>query len=245
MEPESQPAREPGGHVAILSTPRMGHLIPLIELAKKLVHSHHFTVTFIIPTKSGSRLRGGSAREDEPAGRGGREGGVLEVTGQTTTWVRAVRVFWERGYCGWSGGRATRRRASTSRYTARTMLSSTSPGRLPRADQGQGIHPPIMGAAGPGAGPPGHRWLPVSLRLELHPRERRQRSADDRVAALRGTENERRAAGGGNTGGAAAEGQRGRGGRQGGGGGGGEGADGRGRREEYEEPNEGTERSGL
>ncbi|KAK4746461.1 hypothetical protein SAY87_012773 [Trapa incisa] len=54
MEPQPQPAQESAGHVVILPTPGMGHLIPLIELAKKLVHSHRFTVTFIIPTKRGS-----------------------------------------------------------------------------------------------------------------------------------------------------------------------------------------------
>ncbi|CAK7335689.1 unnamed protein product [Dovyalis caffra] len=36
-------------HVAIVPTPGMGHLIPLVELAKKLVHLHNFFVTFIIP----------------------------------------------------------------------------------------------------------------------------------------------------------------------------------------------------
>ncbi|KAG6749603.1 hydroquinone glucosyltransferase-like [Populus alba x Populus x berolinensis] len=37
-------------HVVILPSPGMGHLIPLIELAKRLVHQHNFSVTFIIPT---------------------------------------------------------------------------------------------------------------------------------------------------------------------------------------------------
>ncbi|XP_044476349.1 hydroquinone glucosyltransferase-like [Mangifera indica] len=37
-------------HVAIVPTPGMGHLIPLVELAKRLVLSHDFFVTFIIPT---------------------------------------------------------------------------------------------------------------------------------------------------------------------------------------------------
>ncbi|PRQ58413.1 putative hydroquinone glucosyltransferase [Rosa chinensis] len=36
-------------HIAILPSPGMGHLIPLAELAKQLVHRHNFTVTFIIP----------------------------------------------------------------------------------------------------------------------------------------------------------------------------------------------------
>ncbi|GMY23208.1 hydroquinone glucosyltransferase-like [Fagus crenata] len=37
-------------HVAIMPSPGMGHLIPLVELAKQLVLHHHFLVTFIIPT---------------------------------------------------------------------------------------------------------------------------------------------------------------------------------------------------
>lgn len=37
-------------HIAIVPTPGMGHLIPLIEFAKRLVHKHHFSATFIIPT---------------------------------------------------------------------------------------------------------------------------------------------------------------------------------------------------
>ncbi|KAF3964996.1 hypothetical protein CMV_010777 [Castanea mollissima] len=43
-------------HIAIVPTPGMGHLIPLVELAKKLVLHHHFFVTFIIPT-DGSSLK--------------------------------------------------------------------------------------------------------------------------------------------------------------------------------------------
>ncbi|KAJ6344019.1 hypothetical protein OIU76_005701 [Salix suchowensis] len=37
-------------HVAILPSPGMGHLIPLVELAKRLVHRHNLSITFIIPT---------------------------------------------------------------------------------------------------------------------------------------------------------------------------------------------------
>ncbi|KAI3469939.1 hypothetical protein Pfo_026602 [Paulownia fortunei] len=37
-------------HIAILPSPGMGHLIPLAELAKRLVLRHHFSVTFIIPS---------------------------------------------------------------------------------------------------------------------------------------------------------------------------------------------------
>lgn len=43
----------PSAHIAILPTPGIGHLIPLVELAKQLVRRHRFTVTFIIPTESG------------------------------------------------------------------------------------------------------------------------------------------------------------------------------------------------
>jgi hydroquinone glucosyltransferase len=39
-----------GTHVAILPSPGMGHLIPLVEFAKRLVHHHSFiNVTFIVP----------------------------------------------------------------------------------------------------------------------------------------------------------------------------------------------------
>ncbi|CAI9764155.1 unnamed protein product [Fraxinus pennsylvanica] len=37
-------------HIAIFPTPGMGHLIPLVEFAKKLIQKHNFTVTFFIPT---------------------------------------------------------------------------------------------------------------------------------------------------------------------------------------------------
>lgn len=37
-------------HVAILPSPGMGHLIPLVELAKRLVHQHNLSITFIVPT---------------------------------------------------------------------------------------------------------------------------------------------------------------------------------------------------
>ncbi|KDP25320.1 hypothetical protein JCGZ_20476 [Jatropha curcas] len=36
-------------HVAIVPTPGMGHLIPVVVLAKKLIDQHNFSVTFIIP----------------------------------------------------------------------------------------------------------------------------------------------------------------------------------------------------
>ncbi|KAL6124076.1 hypothetical protein ACLB2K_076592 [Fragaria x ananassa] len=36
-------------HIAIHPSPGMGHLIPLTELAKQLVHRHNFTVTLIVP----------------------------------------------------------------------------------------------------------------------------------------------------------------------------------------------------
>ncbi|KAG5249423.1 hydroquinone glucosyltransferase [Salix suchowensis] len=41
--------QEASPQVAIVPTPGMGHLIPLVELAKKLVHQHNFSVTFIVP----------------------------------------------------------------------------------------------------------------------------------------------------------------------------------------------------
>ncbi|KAK3434954.1 hypothetical protein EUGRSUZ_D02353 [Eucalyptus grandis] len=36
-------------HIAIVPTPGMGHLIPLAEFAKRLIHRHSFSVTFVIP----------------------------------------------------------------------------------------------------------------------------------------------------------------------------------------------------
>ncbi|XP_044493839.1 hydroquinone glucosyltransferase-like [Mangifera indica] len=41
-------------HIAVVPTPGMGHLIPLIEFAKRLVQQHPFTVTFIIPNTGGT-----------------------------------------------------------------------------------------------------------------------------------------------------------------------------------------------
>ncbi|KAF5734770.1 hypothetical protein HS088_TW15G00262 [Tripterygium wilfordii] len=37
-------------NVVIVPTPGMGHLIPLFELAKRLVHNHNFSITFIVPS---------------------------------------------------------------------------------------------------------------------------------------------------------------------------------------------------
>ncbi|KAL3517268.1 hypothetical protein ACH5RR_024170 [Cinchona calisaya] len=36
-------------HIAILPSPGMGHLIPLVEFAKRLIHQHNFIVTLILP----------------------------------------------------------------------------------------------------------------------------------------------------------------------------------------------------
>ncbi|XP_060218455.1 hydroquinone glucosyltransferase-like [Lycium barbarum] len=37
-------------HIAILPSPGMGHLIPLVEFSKRLIQNHHFSVTLILPT---------------------------------------------------------------------------------------------------------------------------------------------------------------------------------------------------
>jgi hydroquinone glucosyltransferase len=37
-------------HIALLPTPGMGHLIPMVEFAKKLHHHHGVSTTFLIPT---------------------------------------------------------------------------------------------------------------------------------------------------------------------------------------------------
>ncbi|KAF3964991.1 hypothetical protein ACB098_01G143500 [Castanea mollissima] len=47
----------PHNHVAIVPSPGMGHLIPLVELAKRLVLHHDFFVTFIITTDDGSSMK--------------------------------------------------------------------------------------------------------------------------------------------------------------------------------------------
>ncbi|ESQ36772.1 hypothetical protein EUTSA_v10010005mg [Eutrema salsugineum] len=39
-------------HIAIIPSPGVGHLIPLVEFAKRLVDHHRFTVTFIFPGES-------------------------------------------------------------------------------------------------------------------------------------------------------------------------------------------------
>ncbi|KAL6174824.1 hypothetical protein ACLB2K_051469 [Fragaria x ananassa] len=43
-------------HVAIVPSPGLGHLLPLVELAKRLVVHHHFRVTFFVPSDDGSNL---------------------------------------------------------------------------------------------------------------------------------------------------------------------------------------------
>lgn len=45
LQTESKPT-----HIAIFPTPGMGHLIPLIEFAKRLVHHHNLNVSFVIPS---------------------------------------------------------------------------------------------------------------------------------------------------------------------------------------------------
>ncbi|KAB1998964.1 hypothetical protein ERO13_D12G114600v2 [Gossypium hirsutum] len=41
-------------HIIIHPSPGMGHLIPLIEFSKRLVHHHSFTITVVIPTDGSS-----------------------------------------------------------------------------------------------------------------------------------------------------------------------------------------------
>ncbi|XP_038875136.1 hydroquinone glucosyltransferase-like [Benincasa hispida] len=47
---QQEEAGSPTPHVLMMSSPGMGHLIPLIEFAKRLVFLHRFTVTFVIPS---------------------------------------------------------------------------------------------------------------------------------------------------------------------------------------------------
>ncbi|PON42236.1 UDP-glucuronosyl/UDP-glucosyltransferase [Parasponia andersonii] len=50
MDQPQPPIQTPKPHVAILPSPGMGHLIPLVEFAKRLVTAHDCTVTFVVPT---------------------------------------------------------------------------------------------------------------------------------------------------------------------------------------------------
>ncbi|KAF3439890.1 hypothetical protein FNV43_RR18168 [Rhamnella rubrinervis] len=50
MEQPQKQTQSEATHIAIFPTPGMGHLIPLLEFAKRLVHNHNINVTFIIPT---------------------------------------------------------------------------------------------------------------------------------------------------------------------------------------------------
>ncbi|PON82465.1 UDP-glucuronosyl/UDP-glucosyltransferase [Trema orientale] len=43
-------------HIAIVPTPGMGHLFPLIEFAKRLVVQHKFAITFIVPNDGTSSI---------------------------------------------------------------------------------------------------------------------------------------------------------------------------------------------
>ncbi|KDO53103.1 hypothetical protein CISIN_1g0125131mg, partial [Citrus sinensis] len=48
---ETQNSKQiPRAHVAMVPTPGMGHLIPLAQLAKRLVRQHNFLVSIFIPT---------------------------------------------------------------------------------------------------------------------------------------------------------------------------------------------------
>lgn len=61
---------------------------------------------------------------------------------------------------------------------------------VPEEDQGRGASSAAVGAAGGGAAARVHGRVPDALRLELRAGELRVRRADDRVAAVRGTEDE-------------------------------------------------------
>jgi hypothetical protein len=50
MATKQQTQQETVPHVAIVPTPGIGHLIPLVEVAKRLVVHHNFLVTILIPT---------------------------------------------------------------------------------------------------------------------------------------------------------------------------------------------------
>lgn len=50
MEQQQAQTEKKTPHVAIIPSPGMGHLIPLVELAKLLVGRHGVTATFVVPT---------------------------------------------------------------------------------------------------------------------------------------------------------------------------------------------------
>uniref|UniRef100_A0A7C9ELQ7 Glycosyltransferase n=3 Tax=Opuntia streptacantha TaxID=393608 RepID=A0A7C9ELQ7_OPUST len=62
---------EAQAHVVIVPTPGMGHLIPLVELAKRLVNlpTHRFTFSFIIPTQGPATEAQRAAVGSLPSGR--------------------------------------------------------------------------------------------------------------------------------------------------------------------------------
>lgn len=45
------------GHIAIFPSPGMGHLIPLTELANRLLHHRRLSITFIIPSAVGASIK--------------------------------------------------------------------------------------------------------------------------------------------------------------------------------------------
>ncbi|KAJ8444728.1 hypothetical protein Cgig2_030402 [Carnegiea gigantea] len=58
-------------HIVIVPTPGMGHLIPLVELAKRLINlrTHRFTFSFIIPTQGPATEAQRAAVGSLPSGR--------------------------------------------------------------------------------------------------------------------------------------------------------------------------------
>ncbi|KAE8726741.1 UDP-glycosyltransferase 72B3 [Hibiscus syriacus] len=54
-------------HIAILPSPGMGHLIPLVEFAKRFVNQHVFTATFVIPTADSPTKAQKSALDSLPS----------------------------------------------------------------------------------------------------------------------------------------------------------------------------------
>ncbi|XP_059651269.1 hydroquinone glucosyltransferase [Cornus florida] len=55
-------------HIAILPSPGMGHLIPLVAFAKRLVLLHRFSVTFVVPTDGPPSTSQKAFLEGLPAG---------------------------------------------------------------------------------------------------------------------------------------------------------------------------------
>lgn len=68
MDPQNHPSPSPP-HIVIVPTPGMGHLIPLVELAKRVLQISPFHICFVIPTEGPPTKAQKSALAVLPEGR--------------------------------------------------------------------------------------------------------------------------------------------------------------------------------